>query len=237
MTLLEAIDYRVSRRSYLSKSIEKSKIDVLQQIIEKINNEFNVSFSLIEDGVELFKTIKKNYGMFRGVRSFLVVKGKKNDPFLYEKLGYCGELLVLEATTIELGSCWIGIDYDQKKANIDTTEDEHVACLISLGYATEKLSFKENLIRKVLHRKTKPLTQFYTSDATPPQWFIDGIVAVSKAPSAINRQKYIFDFFNNHIKTRATDNGKYDQLDLGIAKAHFALATKGFFDWNGDLVK
>ena len=234
MTLLEAIDCRVSRRSYLDKPIEKSKIDVLQKLIDKLNHEFSVSFLFVEDGFELFKTIKKSYGMFCGVRSLLVVKGEKNDPFLYEKLGYCGELLVLEATTIGLGSCWIGGDYNQKKESLNATEDEHIVCLISLGYAAEKLSLKESLIRKVAHGKTKLLTHFYTSDTIPPQWFIDGIVAVSKAPSAINRQKYVFEFSNNHIKTRTTDNGKYDQLDLGIAKAHFELATKGFFHWKDE---
>jgi len=39
---------------------------------------------------------------FKGVRSLLAMSGKKLDVILKEKVGYYGELLVLEATKMNL---------------------------------------------------------------------------------------------------------------------------------------
>ncbi|WP_346938503.1 nitroreductase family protein [uncultured Clostridium sp.] len=50
-----------------------------------------------------------------------------------------------------------------------------------------KTRYMEELISKVSHRKTKSIEEMYESDDNVPQWFINGMKAVQKAPSAINK--------------------------------------------------
>lgn len=37
------------------------------------------------------------------------------------------------------------------------------------------------------HRKVKNIDEMFESDSVPPEWFLNGMQAVQKAPSAVNR--------------------------------------------------
>ena len=104
---VSAIHQRISRRSYLPAPIEEEKLAVLKQEIEKANQESGLSITFLEDGSEAFEGVK-SYGMFSGVRSLIVLKGFEETEHLREKAGYYGERLVLAATALGLGTCWVG---------------------------------------------------------------------------------------------------------------------------------
>lgn len=231
MNLQEAIKVRKSRRSYLSTTIEASKLSSLQGLIEKYNKEADLSMELIEDGSTAFNGLHKSYGMFSRVRSIIVLKGKKDDIHLKEKCGYYGELLALEATILDLGTCWVGASYDKNNKIFNIGEDEELTCVITVGNTQEKTDFKENLIRTLAHGKAKPLEHFYNATTPPPDWFLDAIKAVQMAPSAVNRQDFHFNYEDNKIEAYTSDTSKFDLLDLGIAKAHFVIMAGGSFEW------
>lgn len=226
MTDIEAINLRYSRRSYLDKPIQAAALEHLMAVITKYNETSGLHIQLIEDGSNSFKGLLKSYGMFSGVRSFFALVGKNGDANLKEKAGYYGELLVLEATKLGLGTCWVGATYDRKHCPCTVKEDETLVCVIPVGYSQEKQDFREKLIYKATHRKSKPLEEFYTSDSQVPDWFLSGMEAVGKAPSAVNAHPVHGEYRSGKVILFIKDPGQYRLVDLGIAKLHFELGAK-----------
>ena len=75
------------------------------------------------------------------------------------------------------------------------------------------------------------------SDITP-SWFRKGVEAALLAPTAVNQQKFSFEYVgmkNNRHQLRAKKGVSmigYTLMDLGIAKCHFEIgAGKNNFDW------
>ncbi len=231
MNLSEALYCRKSRRSYLNILLEESIINSLRTLVEKYNVEAGLSMELVEDGSNAFNGLRKSYGMFNNVRTILLLKGTKDDADLREKCGYFGELIVLEATRLGLGTCWVGATFDHSSPVFHQTENELLVCVITLGHVSEQATLKENIIRKMSHGKTRPLEYFYRAETTPPAWFLEGIHAVQLAPSAVNRQKYYLEYKNEDIRMISEDTGQFGMVDLGIAKAHFVTAAGGAFKW------
>lgn len=231
MTILEAINLRKSRRTYLQSSIDKDKINKIEEFIKQYNHLSGLSIKFAEDGSTSFNGLRKSYGMFKNVRSVIILKGNRNDVHLKEKTGYYGELLILEATKLELGTCWVGATFDKKDKIFNLEESEELICIITIGNVAPETSVKENLIHKVTHRKYRALEYFYNSDTNElPQWFIEGIRAIQIAPSANNRQAYRVEYKKDKATIKIEEKSVYDLIDLGIAKAHFEIAANGKFE-------
>lgn len=228
MTNIEAIDNRRSRRLYLQTPIEGEKLMVLQQLIDLYNQKSGLSIRFVEDGSAAFDGLRKSYGLFSGVRSLLAMIGKREDVDLKEKLGYYGELLVLEATKMDLGACWVGGTFDRNSHIVTLADDEVLVCVIPIGN-TEELSFREKMVHQMVARKSKTIGEMLISDVKVPGWISDGLKAVQKAPSAVNHQPVRFEFKAGVLKASVEDDGKFNLVDLGIAKAHFEIAANGYF--------
>lgn len=76
------------------------------------------------------------------------------------------------------------------------------------------------------------------SDITP-KWFLRGVEAALLAPTAVNQQKFRFEYVSPHgdgvhrVKAERTFSLiGYTKMDLGIAKYHFEVgAGKENFEW------
>jgi nitroreductase len=237
MDYLEVIEQRRARRSYLETPVDKEKLDHLSSLIKRYNEEADLSITLVLDGTQAFGSFKKSYGMFKNVRSLIALIGKKQDPNQKEKLGYYGELLVLEATNLGLGTCWVGGTFDRGSKFVDIKQDEELVCVIPIGNIGQEKTFKEKLIHKMSHRKSKSIEELFKSDSPIPQWFMDGMKAVQKAPSAFNLQPVKFEYKNGKVTAFVEDTRFL--TDLGIAKAHFSLTAGGSFEFgnHGDFHK
>ena len=73
---------------------------------------------------------------------------------------------------------------------------------------------------------------------TTPSWFRKGVEAALLAPTAVNQQKFSFEYLgieNSRHLVRAKKGFSlvgYALMDLGIAKYHFEIgAGKENFDW------
>ena len=108
MTELEAIKARHSVRKYTSQPIEESKLNLLREEIQKCNSEAGIHIQLVVDEPKAFSTGVFKYGVFSGVRNYLVMAGKKDAE---ERIGYYGERIVLLAQTLGLNTCWVGLTY------------------------------------------------------------------------------------------------------------------------------
>jgi len=226
MTLQEAITARHSVRKYIDKEIPADIVTVLQDKIAEYNKVGNLNIQLVLNETRAF-TGMLSYGSFSGVRNYFVMVGKKGAD-LDERVGYYGEQLVLLAQTLGLNTCWVGLSYRKVPEAYNVGKDEKLACMIALGYGeTQGVSHKIKTIEQVSN----------TSDITP-SWFKKGVEAALLAPTAVNQQKFSFEYVgmsNNQHQVRAKKGFSmigYTQMDLGIAKYHFEVgAGKVNFEW------
>lgn len=228
MTIIEAMDERRSRRLYMNQPIDASVLSKLLELIATYNETAGVAIRFVEDGSMAFNSFRKSYGLFSGVRSLIVLAGPKSDPHLKEKVGYYGEMLVLEATRLGLGTCWVGGTFETKNIQTQLKDDELLVCVIPVGYV-EELSFKEKMVHQMVAGKSKSVEQLLSSDEVIPEKILNGIKAAQKAPSAANKQPVRFMYKGGVLTAHTDDDGKFNLVDLGIVKAHFELAAGGSF--------
>ncbi len=226
MTDLEAIKERFSVRKYCDRPLADNVVEALKEKIEECNRNGSLHIQLVLNEPKAFSGIMA-YGSFSGVSNYLVMAGKKYDT-LDERIGYYGEQLVLLAQRLGLGSCWVGLTYNKVKEAFTLNNGEKVICLIALGYHNAP---------KRDHRH-KSIEEVSNVNATTPAWFRNGVEAALMAPTAINQQKFYFEYIANangkpHViaKRRFSLVG-YTRIDLGIAKLHFEIgAGKDHFEW------
>ena len=227
MTLQEAITARHSVRKYIDKEIPADIVTVLQDKIAEYNKVGNLNIQLVLNETRAF-TGMLSYGKFSGVKNYFVMVGKKGDG-LDERIGYYGEQLVLLSQALGLNTCWVGLSYRKVPEAYNVGKDEKFVCMIALGYGeTQGVSHKIKTIEQVSN----------ASDITPT-WFKRGVEAALLAPTAVNQQKFSFEYVgtNGSGKHHVAASRKfsmigYTEIDLGIAKCHFEIgAGKENFEW------
>lgn len=228
MTLQEAIEARHSVRAYQEQPLSDADAQALQEKIDEVNREGRLHIQLIRNEPKAFLGPFARYGKFRGVTDYLVMAGVKADD-LDERIGYYGEQLVLFAQTIGLNTCWVGLSYTKIPGTYVLNEGEVIQAYISIGYgATQGVSHKIKRIDQVSN----------VTDLTPG-WFRRGVEAALLAPTAINQQKFSFEYLPPEggqqprvVARRHFSLVGYTQMDLGIAKYHFEIAAgKEKFQW------
>ena len=230
MTIQEAIEARHSVRAYKDQPLTKEVSKRLEEEIAVVNQKGNLHVQLIQNEPKAFQGTLAKYGKFRNVTSYLVMAGKKADD-LDERIGYYGEHLVLLAQTLGLNTCWVGLSYSKVPGTYVLEEGEKIACYIAIGYGeTQGVGHKIKTVEQVSSSKN-------VSDITP-SWFRKGVEAALLAPTAVNQQKFSFEYVgmsNNHHLVRAKKGFSmigYTKMDLGIAKYHFEIgAGKDNFEW------
>ena len=228
MTIHEAIDIRHSRRKYIPKPLEPSIAEKLQALAEEYSQAGNLRMELVFHNGSAFNGLRKSYGMFSGVEHYAGLIANKNDIEAIERLGYYGELLTLHAVALGLGTCWVGGSFDRKACPFKLSGGETIVCTITFGDTQEQNSMRERLIYGITHRKTKSAEDMMEADAPVPDWFMAGMRAAQKAPSATNKQPVVFSFKSGKVMAAIPDIKNTGAiLDLGIAKLHFELGAGG----------
>lgn len=226
MTLQEAIVARHSVRKYIDKEIPADIITALQDKIAECNKVGNLNIQLVLNETRAF-TGMLSYGSFSGVKNYLVMVGKKGDN-LDERVGYFGEQLVLLAQTLGLNTCWVGLSYRKVEDAYNVGKDEKLVCVIAIGYGETQ---------GVTH-KVKNVEQVSNASDLTPAWFKKGVEAALLAPTAVNQQKFSFEYIgmkdNKHIvkAKKGFSIFGYTSIDLGIAKCHFNIVVgDDIFRW------
>ena len=227
MNSLQAISARHSVRAYKEQPLEKDVVEVLEEKITELNRVGQLHMQLIMNEPKAFQGTLAKYGKFRGVQNYIVMAGKKAAD-LDERIGYYGEALVLFAQTIGLNTCWVGLSYKKIPDTYVLEEGEVIKAYIAIGYGeTQGVAHKIKTIEQVSN----------VSDSTP-EWFRKGVEAALLAPTAVNQQKFSFEYDgieNNRHKVIAKKGFSligYTHMDLGIAKYHFEIAAgRENFDW------
>lgn len=228
------IENRISRRKFEKEPITGWEKENIISLINQLNEESGLTMEFIEDGSDAFQKLRKSYGLFTNVRSLILMKGKKDDKDLKEKIGYYGEDLVLDITDLGLGTCWVGGTFDKDEFTIASSEE--LTCVVVVGKVAAP-SLKEKMVRSATHRKVKSMEERIMSDQPLPQWIQNGMKAVLFAPSAKNTQKVMFRYENSTLSAQIADDYSMDLIDLGIAKKHFEIGgARGNFEFGNGAI-
>ncbi len=169
MKVEEAIKKRRSVRKYLDKKVEKEKIlKILEagRLAPSAMNKQPWDFIIVQDQKTREKIAKDTFFARFLDQAPLVIVGVGDPQLKYYKIDVSIALqnMVLQATELGLGSCWIG-DFREEKVKklLNIPKKKKIVCLISVGYQRLERTKKEEVLRKIsrklVPRNKKPLKE------------------------------------------------------------------------------
>ena len=181
------------------------------------------------------------YGMISGAQEFIVGTSFKSEHYK-ENFGYLMELIILQATDLGLGTCWLGGTFNRSifSQKVQCKEGEIVPAISPIGYPAKRRT-REKIIRRFLSAKNrKPWDKlFFLNDLQselPNKDLGDYsliLEMVRLGPSAKNGQPWRIvkqkDQNTYHFYVRYPERKLYRffvMMDIGIAVCHFDLTAK-----------
>jgi nitroreductase len=247
----DIIQQRKSIRSYSDTPIEEDKKEALRKFLSAntigplgTKARFIFITAAPEDRESLRGLI--TYGMIKNPIGF-IIGAVENARCSLEDFGYLMEENILMATSLGLGTCWLGGTFSSSgfSRRIALQNNEVLPAVTPVGYAVPKLSPVDSLIRvssgadrrkpwnALFFRNDKPLLADEAGSYTTP------LEMLRLAPSANNFQPWrvmkepnahIYHFYIKRTPAlkqlqRFTAKSDLQLVDIGIAMCHFALAA------------
>jgi len=182
-----------------------------------------------------------DYGLQKNPRYFFLGAIGKGDHSR-ESWGYLLEHLVLKATELGLGTCWMGLVNREFFADYKTAPDEHIPTIAVFGVPAGKPRIGERFIRMGIgangRKDWKEL--FFSAGFDQPLAkegagpYAEALEMLRWAPSSGNTQPWRVvkaeKAHNYHFFIKKTKQDYYDlglhHVDIGIAMCHFELAAR-----------
>jgi nitroreductase len=189
------------------------------------------------------------YGMIKGPRAFIAGVAEKK-PFACVDFGYCLEGIVLRATELGLGTCWLGGAFGRGAiaAALNAGSNEFVPATTPIGHAAERRSLQDRIVYRSAGATSRkePAELFFSAGAsgaseplTDAGRWAEVLEAVRRGPSASNKQPWRLvvdrrggkealhlvmhedERYNNML-----GDVKLQELDMGIAMRHVEVAAE-----------
>lgn len=232
----EAIPPRRSRRQFDNAvPVSATVMDRLSSVCREFHPFPHARAVLVTESVgEIFRGIVGGYGKISGAAAFIAFIGNMKSNSVQEEVGYTGEGIILEASALGLGTCWVGGFFKPEVVNklVTLQPDEKVLAVTPVGYTTNRIAFFEKLMtgfERSHHRL--PLSRLVTdmNGFTWPEGLKASLEAARLAPSAINRQPWGFsvgkDNVTVYVRSNVPDFSVSKRLDCGIAMLHIEAAA------------
>lgn len=177
------------------------------------------------------------YGVIRGAQHFFAAATAKDDRLALAELGYRLEALVLYATSLGLGTCWLGGSFYKsgfaRAAGVAENETLPIVCPVGSSAVHKSLLDKFMRASSGGDNRRQWASIFFENEIGTPLTktkaggFAEALAMLRLAPSAMNSQPW------RVVKT----GGRFDfyivdaeqelhYVDLGIAMCHFALTLQ-----------
>lgn len=242
------IQSRISQRSYRPEPLTGELLEKTEHIL-KISPagpfHSDADFQLIHKASAADQKIKLGtYGFIKGAQHFIAGKTVPG-PGAMVDYGYRLEWIILQLTTLGLGTCWLGGSFKRHEFArlIQLNSNAVIPAVTPVGYPAEKPSLKDRLIRFGAGSKNrKPWKEiFFENDfgqsltKSTAGKYSTALEMVRLAPSASNRQPWRIvksgtqhHFFLHHKRgyTKITSAVDIQKVDLGIALCHFELTAR-----------
>lgn len=183
---------------------------------------------------DVFKGIVGNYGRVTNAPHYIVFIEDSERSNSTVAAGYIGEGVILEATSLGLGTCWIGGFFRESRVleQVHLEENESIISITPIGYISDDLNLSQRLMKSFSgnHRR-KDLNKIVEGelDNIPP-WMQTALNAARIAPSARNRQPWRFVIEEDAITVKSTsvrdESWISSFLDCGIAMLHLELGAR-----------
>jgi len=189
------------------------------------------------------------YGFIRGAQGFLVGAATADGAYL-EDFGYRMEELVLVATDLGLGSCWLGGTFSRSSFSrrVGATDDERVPAVVAVGVMRDEARARRGFVRMTAGGdRRRPWDELFfdggfqrpLTRAAAGVW-ADVLESLRLAPSASNKQPWrvvraegAWHLFLQRTAGYRSGAAKrflhvedIQRVDMGIAMCHFALAAR-----------
>ena len=242
----DAIAVRTSHRRYDSTAVAGDVVARLRAFCETQRPSDNARVTIIEGSTDRLFTgvlgkFAGSYGRVEGAPLAAAFVGREGHE---GEIGYLGEGFILEATTMELGTCWIAGTFDKQRAGdlAELAAGERVMAVTPLGTPVERRGAGERLLRRMLRVPRRlPLETLALGIDDPivretatapgdgarwPLWARTAVEAARLAPSGVNRQPWRFRLDGPSLVLTHTEKLYWTApFDLGIARLHAELGA------------
>ncbi|HHW47608.1 MAG TPA: nitroreductase [Clostridiaceae bacterium] len=245
VNMRDAMLKRKSIRTYKDEAVPQ---DLRQKIINyayTVKAPFNTKMRFqIVDLNNTSPDIKLGtYRVIRGATTYICAVTRKESR-MEESLGYVFENIILYATSLSLGTCWLGGTFNKTEfvKALNLSEDECVPVITPIGYSKDKRSLVDTIMAAAAgSRNRKDWTElFFDKDFSKPLKkeeagiFSECLEMVRVAPSASNRQPWRIVKDRNNFHFFLCRNKLYGKIldfdiqkvDIGIAMCHFELTAR-----------
>jgi len=231
----DIIKSRKSVRSYSLKHIEPYKLARLNQCIDNISGlpfGTGIRFEIIEKDKNM-----GTYGFIKEASHYIAGAVKKQER-CYEDYGFALEKIILHATDLGLGTCWLGGTFNRQgfAVGLKLRPGEIIPAVSPVGYPSAEKRVMDKIIKTLAGtewRKNAEQLFFEDNPSNPLDMGSIGkysqvLEMVRVAPSAVNRQPWriIKDKNIYHLYVTGRPAKKYDRMGAGIAMAHFQLTAR-----------
>jgi len=170
MDFMEVIAARKSVRGYADKSVEEEKIaKVLEaaRLAPSWANKQCCRYIVVKDKAKIQELSRSFSWLYQAPIVVVACADPKNSgdrngmKYFLVDVGISMQQLILAATSLELGTCWIGaFDEAKVKEVLQVPENIKVVAMTPLGYPAEKEGIGSKIIKTAIGSgKRKPLEE------------------------------------------------------------------------------
>lgn len=233
MDIIQAMKERRSVRSFNGKPLDREMVRELKKAVEESYSLFGGKLTVRLKTFDLKGDFKPStYGVIKGASDFFLLGiGEGEDSAL--TAGFQFEQVILKATQLGLGTCWIagtfkGSQFDEKET---WPEGEALKIICPVG-VPEKPRFFEKMMRLTVgsdHRKPFS-TLFFEDDfkqpLSPDNKFAESLEMLRIAPSSTNSQPWRALVKEDKVLFYYKPKSQASVLDTGIGICHFYETEK-----------
>ena len=247
------IRQRYSCRSYAQTQLSADDLDILRAAANKnqigpFSNQ--VRAEIISASQENTAELKRlgTYGFIKNPKGFIIIAAQDTQGAMVD-VGYLIEILILKATDLGIGTCWLGGTFTKSRfaRSIELADGEIIPAAISIGYPLDQQALMDRISRIYAgsDRRLPWHDLFYNGSFGQPltpteaNQHQEPLEMLRLAPSASNKQPWrivhLEDQFNFYLQRTKNYPGPLankilsladlQSIDVGIAMAHFELSA------------
>lgn len=247
------IRQRYSCRSYAQTQLSTDDLDILHNTASKyqvgpFGNQ--VHTEIVSASQENSADLKRlgTYGFIKNPMGFIIIAAQDTQGAMVD-VGYLIEILILKATDLGVGTCWLGGTFTKSRfaRSIEMADGEIIPAVISIGYPLDRQALMDRISRIYAGAdRRRPWQDLYYNGSfgqplTPNEagQYQEPLEMVRLAPSASNKQPWriVHKEDQYHFYLERTKNypspiaskilklADLQSLDIGIAMAHFELTA------------
>jgi hypothetical protein len=245
---------RFSCRTYQDLPIQNSVLAALEDftdscLIGPLGNQVRFKVVAAKEGDSASLKGLGTYGFIKNPTGFIIGVSKEESGAL-EDFGYLMEAILLRATDLGLGNCWLGGTFTKSRfaRQLSLLDGEIIPSVASIGYPADQTTWMDKTIRAGARAHNRLLWEniFFNKEFGNPLHpdeagiYHESLDLVRLAPSASNKQPWrvVRDGQNWHFFLQRTTKypppvfdfilnlADLQRVDLGIAMAHFELSAR-----------